>query len=146
RAAYPRPAPAAAIPGLTPLDGAVPADTSFPSEHAAVAGAAATVLAYLFPRATGEQSHLPDEAATPRLWAGANYRSDVETGLAIGRAVGERAATRGTTDGSDAVWKGDRPTGPGSWQPTPPAFVDPPLDPLAGTWQTWVLARGDALR
>jgi membrane-associated phospholipid phosphatase len=146
KAAYPRPAPSVAIPELTPLRGAVPADASFPSEQAAVAGAASTVLAYLFPAAAGEQTGLADEAASSRLWAGTSYRSDVEAGLALGRSVGERAVERGMADGSDAAWTGDRPTDDGAWQPTPPAFVDPPLDPLAGTWRTWILASGDALR
>jgi membrane-associated phospholipid phosphatase len=39
-----------------------------------------------------------------------------------------------------------RPTGEGIWQPTPPGFVQEPLDPLAGTWRTWVIAGGDQFR
>ena len=31
------------------------------------------------------------------------------------------------------------PAGPGVWEPTPPGFVDPPLEPLAGTWAPWVI-------
>ncbi|HVF13812.1 MAG TPA: vanadium-dependent haloperoxidase, partial [Acidimicrobiales bacterium] len=39
----------------------------------------------------------------------------------------------------------DRPDRPGFWQP-PPGSVSPPVQPLAGTWGTWVLPAGDALR
>ena len=146
RAAYPRDAPADAR--LTPISGEVADGGSFPSEHAAVAGAAATVLAYLFPDAeAGRFEALAEEAAESRLWAGANFKSDTEAGLAIGRAVGERAAAYGRADGSDAVWDGEgRPTGPGTWQPTPPGFVETPVEPLGGTWKPWVLPSGDAVR
>jgi membrane-associated phospholipid phosphatase len=37
------------------------------------------------------------------------------------------------------------PSGPGLWVPTPPGFL-PPLEPLAGTWRTWNLRSGSALR
>jgi len=106
------------------------------------------VLAYLFPDASDDGfAGLAEEAAASRLWAGANYRSDVEAGLALGRAVGELAVERGRTDGSDAEWDGSGwPTGDGSYVPTPPNFVDPPFGVLAGTWATWVLPSGDAIR
>jgi hypothetical protein len=44
------------------------------------------------------------------------------------------------TDGTDAVWAGTVPDGPGPWQGTNPA------EPLAGTWKPWVLASGSQLR
>ncbi|MGH2532440.1 MAG: phosphatase PAP2 family protein [Thermomicrobiales bacterium] len=144
QAFYGRPAPASPAPGRAPL--AAAEQSSFPSAHAAVAGAAAGVLADLFPEAAAELTRLEEEAATSRLWAGVNYRSDVDAGLAIGRVVAAKADARGRADGSDAVWDGSRPTGDGAWEPTPPAFIEHPLDPLAGTWQTWVLPSGDALR
>ena len=37
-------------------------------------------------------------------------------------------------------------TGEGYWVPTPPGFVETPVEPLAGTWETWVLPSGDAVR
>ena len=74
-------------------------------------------------------------------------RSDIEAGLTIGRTVGERAIARGQADGSDAAWDGTgRPAGERSWQPTPPGYVQQPLDPLAGTWRPWVVAGGDQFR
>jgi membrane-associated phospholipid phosphatase len=148
QASYPRDAPASADSRLTPLEGMSGVGSSFPSLHAAVAGAASTVLTYLFPEAeTGRLETLAREAAESRLWAGANYPSDVEAGLALGRAIGERAVARGKTDGADVAWDGSgRLTGDGFWVPTPPGFVETPVEPLAGTWQTWVLPSGDAVR
>jgi hypothetical protein len=106
------------------------------------------VLAYLFPDASSDGfAGMADEAATSRLWAGAAYRSDVAGGLALGRAVGELAVARGKADGSDAEWDGSgQPSGDGYYEPTPPDFVDPPFGVLAGTWNTWVLPSGDAIR
>jgi membrane-associated phospholipid phosphatase len=139
-----RPAPPAEVAELA-LPGAGDA-FAFPSAQAAVAGAAASVLSYLFPAESARFAAAEDEAALSRLWAGASFRSDVQAGLDIGRAVGALAVARGRNDGSDAEWTGGMPTGEGSWQPTPPRYVPVPSDPLAGTWKTWVLPSGDALR
>jgi membrane-associated phospholipid phosphatase len=146
--AYARETPSTADPSLTPMEGVATDGSSFPSLHAAVAGAASTVLTYLFPDAeAGRFETLAEEAATSRLWAGANYPSDVEAGLALGEAVGERAVARGKADGSDLKWDGSgRLTGEGYWVPTPPRFVENPVEPLGGTWETWVLPSGDAVR
>ena len=148
QATHARPAPAVADDRITVAEGAAAAQSSFPSVHAAVAGAASTVLAYLFPDASPDGfAELADEAATSRLWAGTAYRSDVAAGLDLGRAVGELAVARGKADGSDAEWDGSgQPSGDGYYEPTPPNFVDPPFGVLAGTWNTWVLPSGDAFR
>jgi membrane-associated phospholipid phosphatase len=148
KATFPRPAPSALDPAIVPLGSVDPSHPAFPSEHAAVAAAASVVLAYAFPDEPGAGlAALANEAAISRLWAGTNVRSDVEAGLAIGRAVGARAVAWGKADGSDAQWDGSgRPGGDGTWQPTPPGFVQEPLDPLAGTWRTWVVAGGDQFR
>jgi membrane-associated phospholipid phosphatase len=146
--AYAREAPSLADPTITLMEGVVADGPVYPSLHAAVAGAASTVLTYLFPDAeAGRFESLAEEAATSRLWAGANYPSDVEAGLAVGQAVGDLAVARGQGDGSDAKWDGSgRLTGEGTWVPTPPRFVETPVEPLAGTWETWVLPAGDAVR
>lgn len=147
RMAVPRPGPAgdgAVVPlGRTPAS-----SSSFPSEHAAVATAAATVLAYLFPDEPPDAlQSLADEAALSRIAAGRAFRSDVAAGQRIGADVGERAVARGKADGSDTPWDGSgRLTDPGSWQPTPPGFLQQPLEPVAGTWRTWVLASGNQYR
>ena len=147
RTAYPRPGPATDK-AIVPLGTAGSGTSSFPSDQAALAAAASTVLAYLFPKEPAETfAALAEEAATSQLLAARAFRSDVEAGQVIGRAVGERAVARGTADGSDASWDGSsRLTDPGSWQPTPPGYFQQPGDPLAGSWRTWILARGDQYR
>ena len=125
-------------------------DPSYPSEHAAVAGAASRVLTYLFPeRAVGLFDRMAEEAAESRVQAGANFRSDVEAGLALGRAVADKVLARARVDGSDRKWDGSRPPGvgrgPAFWEP-PPGSVTPPTQPLAGTWKTWVLTSGSQFR
>ena len=125
-------------------------DPSYPSEHAAIAGAASRILTYLFPdRAVGLFDTMAEEAAESRVQAGANYRSDVEAGLALGRAVADKVLARARTDGAERRWDGSRPpgvgTGPAFWEP-PPGAVTPPTQPLAGTWKTWVLTSGSQFR
>jgi membrane-associated phospholipid phosphatase len=147
QAAHARPAPAATDERIQPLDPGDATGSSFPSLHAAIAGAASTVLAYVVPDASTDGfAGLAEEAATSRLWAGAAFRSDIESGLALGRAIGELAVARGMDDGSDAVWDGSGwPTGDGYYVRTPPNFPDPAV-PLASTWTTWVLPSNDAMR
>ena len=61
-----------------------------------MAGAAAAVLTALLPDAApGRFTDLAEEAATSRLHAGVNVRRDIEAGLALGKAIGERAVVLG---------------------------------------------------
>ncbi len=143
-----RPHPSVADPAIIPLGKVTPRRGSFPSEHAAVATAAATVLTYLFPATPARDlTALADEAAMSRLWAGQATRGDLEAGEAIGRAVGQRAVTYGQNDLSSLTWDGSRPSlGAGVWEPTPPAYDNPPLEPTAGRWRPWILPDGAAFR
>jgi membrane-associated phospholipid phosphatase len=101
----------------------------------AVAGAASTVLAHLY----------PDEAARIAVLAG--QLGDVNSpSFARGVAIGRQLVARADADGSGAVWTGSVPDGAGFWVPTPPAFINPPLEPLAGTWRTWNLRDGSQFR
>jgi membrane-associated phospholipid phosphatase len=136
---YNRPRPKAADPTLASIlpD---PQSPSYPCEHSATAGAAAAVLSYLFPDKTDNWTGLAEEAARSRLFAGVEYPSDVIQGLALGRKVAAEVVARAKTDGSDAVWTGTVPTGPGLWNGVNPAL------PLTGTWKTWVLQSGSQLR
>lgn len=136
---YNRRAPGLLARDLTPAI-AVSPEPSYPSEHAAIAGAAAGVLAGLYPAAAPTITALAQEALQTRLQAGANYRSDVDAGLALGQAVAQKALARAAADGSDARWTGTVPTSPGLW-----AGKDP-VDPLAGTWKTWLLPSGSQVR
>jgi hypothetical protein len=145
----------ASLAPAVPVEGQLP---SYPSEHATVAAAAATVLNSLFPAQTAlvhDQrltfDALANEAALSRLWAGTNYRSDLEIGIRVGQIVAWLAIQRGQNDGSAAVWNAD--TQPGRlgstppqkeaaapyWSPTPPANVFPPLEPMAAYWDPWLL-------
>jgi membrane-associated phospholipid phosphatase len=136
---YRRPPPEALAPDLTPALGAS-TPYSYPSEHAAVAVAAAGMLASLFPQDTARLAARAQDAADSRLLAGANYRSDVEAGLALGQAIAARAVARAAADGSSVPFTGTLPTGPGLWS------GPNPLEPLAGTWKPWILTSGSQLR
>jgi len=115
------------------------ADPSYPDDHAAIAGAASRVLAYLFPeKAAAVYDQEAEAAAESRVQAGVNYRSDVEAGLALGRAVADAVIARAKADGSDKHFEGQIPTGTDHWAPDPGTATGP-TEPLAGTWKTWVV-------
>jgi membrane-associated phospholipid phosphatase len=113
---------------------------SYPSEHAVVAGAASEILAYIYPDDAQTFRDKAQEDADSRVLAGVQYPTDSVAGLALGRAVAARVIERAKSDGSDAVWTGTVPSGPGLWSGTNP------IEPLAGTWKTWVLTSGDQFR
>jgi membrane-associated phospholipid phosphatase len=137
--AHRRPRPAEFKPGLaTAL--ATPASPAYPAEHAVTAGAAATVLAYLWPADAAMFDGWAEEAGRSRLLAGTDYPSDVAAGLALGRQVGAVVVAWAKTDGSDARWDGVIPTGPGKWTGTNP------VAPMLGTWKTWALTGGSQVR
>jgi membrane-associated phospholipid phosphatase len=77
--AYNRPRPLSLDPALDAAVG-TPSNPSYPSEHAVAAGAAATVLEYLFPQDAPTFEHLAQEAAASRVQAGVQYPSDVDAG------------------------------------------------------------------
>jgi membrane-associated phospholipid phosphatase len=124
-----------------------PAQASYPSEHAAIAGAASRVLAYLFPEQPAERlDQDAGEAARSRVVAGVGYPSDVRAGLKLGRQVAERVIARAKTDGISLEWDGDRPPHtPAYWDP-PPGSAARPVEPMAGRWHTWVMRSGHQFR
>ena len=119
---------------------ATPNSPSYPDEHAVAAGAASTVLGYVFPADAAAFAALAEEAARTRLEAGVAYPSDVDAGLALGQRVGERVVDWGRADGSDVAWTGTVPTDPGLWSGTNP------VEPATGAWKPWVLASGAQFR
>jgi len=146
KVAYHRRSPADADKRVTPF-GDEDATSSYPSDHAAVAAAAAAVLSYLFPNDDTLALHAMErEVGDARVAAGLAYRSDVDAGYAIGRAVASRVIARATSDGSAAAWSGTMPTDSWAWKPTPPKRVKLPFDPMAGSWTTWVLPSGSVYR
>jgi membrane-associated phospholipid phosphatase len=126
--------PPRAARGLALLSVAMLEATRLPGgqRRAAVAGAAATVLSYLYPDRT--------DAFAELLAAERPVRAVV-----AGRRIGDGVVARARTDGSDAVWQGTVPVEPGLWVPTPPGFL-PPLEPLVGSWRPWNIRSGSQFR
>jgi membrane-associated phospholipid phosphatase len=118
----------------------VPSEPSYPSAHAAIAGTAVALLMAWFPADEANLKAMAAEVGQTRLAMGANYRSDLDAGMALGQAVAQKALARAATDGADAVWMGTVPAGPGLWVGTNPA------EPLQGQWKPWLLTRGDQFR
>jgi membrane-associated phospholipid phosphatase len=126
---------------VVPITGAVPApEPSYPSEHAAMAGTAVGILTAFFPKEEANLKAMAAELGETRLLMGANYRSDIDAGFALGQAVAQKALARAATDGADAKWTGTVPTGPGHW------VGKDPMEPLMGTWKPWMMTRGDQFR
>lgn len=139
---YDRPAPE----GVERISDPGP-DPSYPSEHAAVAAAAAGVLAYLFPeRPALRLQEMADEVADSRVFAGANTRSDVNAGLALGAQVAEAVVAYARADGAESPCSSTPPgPAPRFWAP-PPGSVANPVQPCAGSWKTWVMDSGSQFR
>lgn len=84
---------------------------SYPSEDAVVAGATIEMLKLLFPADLAFVQQKADEHMRARLMSGANVRSDIEAGLALGKMVAAKFVARGRTDragqaaGNPEVWK-----------------------------------------
>ena len=97
---YNRPRPSAFDRSLTTVI-ANPASPSYPAELAAVAGAAATVLAYLYPKDADALAQQAEAAGRAQFLAGVQYPSDVAAGLDLGRAVGALVIARAKADGSN---------------------------------------------
>jgi membrane-associated phospholipid phosphatase len=134
--AYNRPRPTAFDPSLTAaLQN--PQSPSYPSEHAVVAGAASTVLAYLFPDKADDFKARAEEAVQVWVQAGLHYPSDVKAGLELGRAVGALIVEWAKPDRVGAV---DIPPGPCRW-----TGINP-VAPFTGARKTWVLSSGSQLR
>ena len=89
-----------------------PQQSIYPSEHAASAWAAATVLAYFLPAEAQSFQTMAEQAGWSRVLAGLQYPSDYDAGRALGRRVAEQVIAKAKADGSDAVWTGTVPTGP----------------------------------
>jgi membrane-associated phospholipid phosphatase len=137
--AYGRPHPADTSPGIQPLVSTTNSP-SYPNEHAATAGAARVVLAYLFPDQMAYLTAMEAQAANSRVLAGAAFPSDVEAGMQLGESVGMRVVQYGSADGSDQVFNAVLAPAPGVWGNANP------VTPLAGTWKPWVLSSGSQFR
>jgi hypothetical protein len=124
----------------------VPASPSYPSEHAATAGAASAVLAYLFPDDAEALAALANDAATSREVAGVQYPSDTSAGLDLGHQVASMVIDRAQHDGSEVPWTGSLPTDPTLWNLDGYPDGTVPVAPNFGTLKPWVLESGNQLR
>lgn len=143
-AAKSRPAPSKLDPSIKPLGKVKPGSTYAPAEIA-VAGAAETILPYLFPDAPASLYHkAASEAANGRLWAGLNYSTDVQRARLLGQKVAQVVIAKAVTDGRATAtgFPYPRLTGEGYWVVTPPAY-EPPFGGPAGTWRPWLMSRND---
>jgi membrane-associated phospholipid phosphatase len=75
-----------------------PSSPSYPSEHAVVAGAASSILAYLTPDQAATFTTAAEAAGQSRLMAGMSFPSDVKAGL--GKTIGDLVVQRSQSDGS----------------------------------------------
>jgi hypothetical protein len=100
--------------------------------HAVAAGAAFEVLSYLFPASAATVQRTAREQAELRS-------VPALAGWLVGRAVGCIAVAWARTDGSNAVYSGTPPTGPGLWTGTNPVL------PMCGTWRTWIVRSGSEI-
>jgi membrane-associated phospholipid phosphatase len=143
-----RPPPSSADPRVIPLF-AAKVDSTYPSDHAAVAAASMAVLAFVY-QSKAEVEALTKKAAAheeSRLWAGVSYRSDIVAGDRIGREVAARIITHAMTDGAKPVlpWPGKVPTGQGMWFSSElPAVA--PLRPAWGAVRPWLMTSGNQFR
>jgi len=84
---------------------------SYPSEDAVVTATTIEMLKLLFPTELAFIQKKADEHMLARIMSGANVRSEIEAGQALGRQVASRFAARARTDGAGqaggnpSVWK-----------------------------------------
>jgi membrane-associated phospholipid phosphatase len=137
---YKRPRPSELDDDIAPVV-AVPNNPSYPSEHAAAAQAAATVLGYLLPLEASKFQQQAEEAGWSRVLAGLQYPSDYYAGLELGRKVAEVVIAQAKVDGSAIPWAGTVPTGPCKWKAskTPGGDIMPPGNAAAATWTPLLL-------
>ena len=83
---------------------------SYPSEDGAIVGVTVELLKLLFPADLAFIQQKADEHKLYRIMAGANVRSEIEAGEALGKAVAQKFTARARTDragtagGNAALW------------------------------------------
>ena len=120
---------------------------SYPSEDGVILGASVEMLKLLFP---GDQDYIQQKATEhrlARLIAGANVRSDLDAGEALGKAIAAKFVARARTDragaaiGNQALWTSLETSIAATGQ-TPWISLEtpkrPPMLPLFGKVRTWL--------
>src|SRR5262245_16595527 len=108
----------------------------------AAAGAAATVLVFLYPK---DEQALTARLARETAAIGAEDRADCAAGVEIGRAAAADVITAARNDRVATPWTGSLPTGSDTWvSQNQPAT--PPLGPGLGSARTFFLTTGADVR
>jgi PAP2 superfamily len=119
-------------------DVAVPPSPSYPCEHSVAAGAAAAIIAHVYPKEAQRVTAAAEEASRSRVLAGVVFPSDAQAGLELGRKVAERAIEFANI--SDKKWSGTMPSGPGIWKGENPGGVNDV------EWKTFAMASPSQFR
>ena len=150
---YKRAAPATNDPSIQAL---MPSTNipAYPSEDAVEAGVNDALLKLLFPTSADEIDAKAAEQQQVALLSGRASASDIAAGLALGKAVAAVFASRASTDGMKAaggnaqIWQSladaAKARGEIAWvsQDLP---VRPPMLPVFGKVQTWIMTPADLL-
>jgi membrane-associated phospholipid phosphatase len=88
---------------------------SYPCEYSVAAGAATTILSYLYPEKSDSFISMGQQLCASRIVSGVQYPSDVKQGFELGVAIAKKILERARLDGSDIRWTGSVPDGKGLW-------------------------------
>jgi membrane-associated phospholipid phosphatase len=78
----------------------IPNFPGYISGHSTFSGAAAEVLAFIFPDKAAEVRNMALEASESRIYGCIHFRVDCEVGLEFGKRIGGFAVNRGRNDGA----------------------------------------------
>ena len=111
-----------------------------PSTRAAVAGASARMLGYLYP---AESLTIRTRIQSQRAADSARGVSPeaLTAGMTLGGAAAATALLRASSDGVDAPWTGTVPTGEGMWRSS-----GAPATPMLGKMVPWLLTSNSQFR
>lgn len=127
---------------------------SYPSEDGALAGVTVEILKLLFPTEIAYIQEKADEQKLYKILCGANVRSDVEAGVALGRKIAAKYITRASTDGAgaaignQALWTQLETNAIANGE-TPWKSLDiparPPMLPLFGNVKSFLMTPADVI-
>ncbi len=97
---YFNPRPSQLNPNIKTTTG-LPNFPSYVSGHSTFSGAAAAILGHIIPDKAMAYDAMAKEASISRMYGGIHFKSDCETGLFVGKNVGNYAIQRAITDGAE---------------------------------------------
>ncbi|MBS3913992.1 MAG: phosphatase PAP2 family protein [Bacteroidetes bacterium] len=98
--AYYNPRPSQVNPKIKTWTG-LPNFPSYVSGHSTFSGSAARFLGHILPSKAGDYDAMADEASNSRLYGAIHFRSDIEVGLTMGKAIGDKAIALAIIDGAE---------------------------------------------